>query len=87
MLAIFLVSRGCQSEGIELTKEEAIVIAKQEVDFTPDHVVVRLLRRGARFTPYWAVSLSERREDGSLDNITVVIVNAETGEVAEVRRA
>ena len=52
----------------------------------PDQVVVRLLRRGVRFAPYWAVSLSERGEDGRLDNTTVVVVNAETGEVAEVRR-
>lgn len=87
MLAIFLVARGCQTRGIELTQEEAIAIAKQEVDFTPDHVGVRLLRQGVRFTPHWAVSLSERRADGSLENITIVMVNAATGEVTEVRRA
>jgi hypothetical protein len=63
------------------------VIAKEEVAFTPDHVVVRLLRRGVRFTPYWAVSLSEKRSDGRLENITVILVDAETGEVVEVRRA
>jgi hypothetical protein len=87
LVAIFFVSRGCQTEGIELTQEEAIEIAKEEVDFEPDRVAVRLMRRGVSFRPHWAVSLSQEEEDGDLTNITVVLVDASNGDVVEVRRA
>jgi hypothetical protein len=87
LVAIFFVSRGCQTEGIELTQEEAIEIAKEEVDFEPDRVAVRLMRRGVSFRPHWAVSLSQEAADGGLTNITIVVVDASNGEVVEVRRA
>ena len=86
LVAIFLVSRSCQTEGIDLTQEQAIAIASEEVDFEPDRVVVRLLRRGLNFTPHWAVSLSQEREGGGFENVIVVTVNASTGEVVDVRR-
>jgi hypothetical protein len=86
LLAIFLVSRGCQREGIEITQDEAIAIAKDAVDFVPTREQVRLIRRGTAFAPQWAVSLAQE-EEGELRNVTVVLVDARTGEVLEVRRA
>jgi hypothetical protein len=86
LLAIFLVSRGCQSQGIDLTKDEAIAIAREQVDFEPDLEVVRFLRRGIRFKPYWAVSLSRRNAEGERTDVTVVVVDAATGAVVEVKR-
>lgn len=86
LIAIFLVSRGCQSEGIDLTKEQAIEIARKEVDFKPDLEVVRLIRRGVRFKPHWAVSLSREDANGKRTDVTVVIVDASTGKVVTVDR-
>jgi hypothetical protein len=86
LLAIFLVARGCQREGTEITQEEAVAIARDAVDFEPDRVVVRFVRRGASFRPHWAVSLSQEAEGGALTNVTVVVVDAGTGEVIEIRR-
>lgn len=85
ILAIFLVSRGCQREGIELTQDEAIAIAREQVTFVPDRIAVRFIRQGLSFQPHWAVSLSEETPEG-LANITVVLVDAETGEVVDIRR-
>lgn len=86
LIAIFLVSRGCQSEGIDLTQEQAIEIARQQVEFEPDLEVVRLIRRGVRFKPHWAVSLSHEDENGRQQDVTVVIVDAETGKVVRIDR-
>jgi hypothetical protein len=86
LVAIFFVSRGCQRQGIDLSQDQAIAIAKKEVDFEPDRVVVRFIRRGIRFRPHWAVSLSQEAADGSLRNITVVIVDAGSGKVVEITR-
>jgi hypothetical protein len=45
---------------------------------------VRFIRRGTSFAPQWAVSLS-KEADGALTSVTVVIIDARTGEVVEVR--
>jgi hypothetical protein len=42
--------------------------------------------RGAQSRPYWAVSFSTVAADGTLENVTVVVVNAESGEIEEIRR-
>jgi hypothetical protein len=86
LVAIFLVSRGCQSAGIELTKDEAIAVARTEADFKPDLEVVRLVRRGVQFKPHWAVSLSRKDAQGRRTDVIVVIVDAETGAVVSVHR-
>jgi uncharacterized membrane protein YkoI len=86
LIAIFLVSRGCQSEGIDLTKEQAIEIARKQVDFEPNLEVVRLIRRGVTFKPHWAVSLSREDENGKRTDATIVIIDAETGEVVRIDR-
>jgi hypothetical protein len=85
LLAIFLVARGCQREGTEISEDEAVAIAREAVDFEPDKVVVRFMRRGTSFAPHWAVSLSQETEGGELARVTVVVVNARTGDVVEIR--
>ena len=86
-VAIFFVARGCQSTGIDLTQDEAIEIAKTQVEFVPDNPQVRLLRRGVSFRPQWVVSLSEEAPDGRRINVTVVTIDAETGEILRVQRS
>lgn len=85
LLLIFAVSRGCQREGLDVTQDEAVEIAREQVDFEPDDVQVRLLRQGVAFTQRWIVGLAETRPNGERFNVTVVVIDAESGEVVEVR--
>lgn len=58
----------------------------REVSYRPDRTQVRLVRRGLpQSRPFWAVSLSTLDSEGRLDRVTVVIVDAQTREVEEVR--
>ncbi|MGH3103637.1 MAG: hypothetical protein ACRDN6_06025 [Gaiellaceae bacterium] len=85
LLIAVLVSRGCASSADEISKDEAIAIAKREVAFRPDRVQVRLVRRGFQSRPFWAVSLSTLDAEGRFDRVTVVLVDARTRVVEEVR--
>lgn len=85
LLVIFAASRGCQRQGQDVTQEEAVAIAREEVDFEPDEVQVRLLRQGVTFAQRWIVGLAEKRPNGERFNVTVVVIDAESGEVVEVR--
>ena len=85
LLLALLVSRGCGSSGDEISKEEAIAIAEREVAYRPDRVQVRLVRRGFQSRPFWAVSLATLDSRGRLDRVTVVLVDAQTRDVEEVR--
>ena len=47
---------------------------------------MRLVRRGVpNSRPYWAVSLATVDDAGKLERVTVVVVDAHTREIAEVR--
>ena len=85
LLAAFLVSRSCGSSSTSVSKEEAIEIASGAVDYEPDKVIVRFLQRGVRPQAFWAVSLQTLDGEGEIDRLTVVVVDAETGEIDEVR--
>ena len=87
LLAAFLVARGCGSQDVRISDDEAIAIARQEIDYTPDQVQVRLVRRGARSRPYWAVSLSTLGPQDIPERVTVVLVDARTKAVTEVRES
>jgi hypothetical protein len=84
-LLIFAVSRGCQREGLDVSQDEAVAIAEEQVDFEPDEVQVRLLRQGVNFTQRWIVGLAQKRPNGARYNVTVVVIDAESGDVVEVR--
>jgi hypothetical protein len=86
LVAIFLVSRGCQTQGIDLTQDEAIAIAVEQVDFEPDRTIVRFVRRGVGFRPHWAVSLVREGESGEPSSATVVLIDAADGDVVSVTR-
>jgi hypothetical protein len=85
LLVIFVASRSCQREGLDVSQEEAIEIAKQEVDFEPDDVQIRLLRQGVTYAQRWVVGLAELRANGERFNEVVVVVDASSGDVVEVR--
>ena len=83
LILAFGVSRSCGSVGDEVSQDEAIEIAREQVDFEPDHEQVRLFKKGAKSIPYWGVSLYK----GSRTRPTrcrVVQVDARTGEVVQI---
>jgi hypothetical protein len=80
-----VVARGCAGAGAEISKEDAIEIARGEVPYEPEATQVRLVRRGFQSRPFWAVSLSTLDSAGDPDRVTVVVVDARTRAVEEVR--
>ena len=86
LLLAFVSAKSCASRDTDIDPDKAIEIARQEIDYEPDQVMVRFTPRGVQSRPYWAVSLSTVEPDGQLGLVTVVVVNAETGEVVEIKR-
>ena len=69
-----------------MDKEKAIKIAVRQLDFKPECVQVRFLRRGFRSYPYWIVSLWTLDARKRFERVTLVEVDARTGKVARVTR-
>ena len=86
LLAAFLVSKSCGAVGDEISQKQAVAIAREHVDYKPERVMVRLLKQGLKSRPYWAVSLATFTDTGALERATVVVIDAKTGEVSEIRR-
>jgi hypothetical protein len=83
LFAAFLVSRGCASEGRNVSQDEAVAIARESTTFQPDKVQVRFLQQGIPPRPTWAVSLYDVDARGRPTTAQVIIVDASTGEVVE----
>jgi hypothetical protein len=86
LLAALLVSKSCGKTDPGVSQERAIEIAKGAVDFTPDRVQVRLMKRGLKSQEHWAVSLSTLGPKDELENVTVIVVDGDTGEIVEIRK-
>lgn len=83
----FFVAKGCQDREIKVSQDEAVAIATDQVDFTPEDTQVRLLRQGIERQPYWIVSLSILSPDGeTYDELAVVRIDAGSGKVVEFRQ-
>ena len=78
MLA-FLATKTCAARDDEVDFEEAEAIAREEVDFEPETVLVRPVQRGLDAHLYWAVSLSATNAAGIREDCATVLVDAETG--------
>ncbi len=82
----FLVAQTCQKSQIRFNKNQAIVTAQRQVDFTPKRTQVRLLRRGLNSKPYWIVSLSTPgQQRGTFHDLAVVRIDANTGKVVDLK--
>lgn len=90
LVVAFIVARGCQERDVQLTQEEAVELAGDQVDFEPTFTQVRLLRQGLNRKAYWFVSLSQPigfngdRPD-LFRNLAVVQIDSSSGEVDSVR--
>jgi hypothetical protein len=81
LLLAFVVLKSCSRQQNEVSQDEAVAIARMEIDFTPDKYVVRYLPQGIPPVYYWAVNFYETGEKGQITHTEVVLVNATTGEV------
>ena len=82
LLVAFFVTKSCERQQNEITQDEAVTIAKEHVDFTPDDYQVRYLPQGVPPVYFWAVSLYTLR-NGRPAHVQVVLVNATTGMVQD----
>jgi hypothetical protein len=81
----FVAAQTCQKSQIRYDKNEAILTAKRQVDFTPERTQIRLLRQGLNSKPYWIVSLSTPgTQRGTFHNLAVVKIDANTGKVKSI---
>ena len=85
-VAFVVGTRGCGSRDTDVSKEEAVEIARGEIDYEPDRVMTRFVPRGIQSRPSWAVSLATLREDGSFARVTVVLVDGRTGDVVDIKQ-
>jgi hypothetical protein len=86
LAAAFVVAQTCQKSQIRVDKNQAIVTAKAQVNFTPKRTQIRLLRQGLNSKPYWIVSLSTPgKREGTFHNLIVVRIDANTGKVTDIR--
>jgi hypothetical protein len=70
-----------------VSQARAVAIARPHVDFKPQEHQIRFVRRGIPPRGYWIVSFFIRRQSGGYKRVTVVLVDAQTGKVTEVRRS
>lgn len=82
LVAAFVVSRSCQEREVAIDKERAVEIARDQIDYEPQRVAVRFLRRGVPSRGYWAVSMP----GADPPRVTTVLISASSGDVVEVNR-
>ena len=70
-----------------VSEDRAVAIARPHIDFKPQDHQIRFIRRGIPPRGYWVVSFYIRRQGGGYKRVTVVLVDAQTGKVTEVRRS
>jgi hypothetical protein len=70
----------------KVSKTDAIAVARPNVDFKPQGYNIRLVRQGVPPRPVWAVSFWIRKAEGGFSKITLVLVDANSGRVMQVRR-
>ena len=88
LLALGLVlTRVLGRTDTKVSKGDAIAVARTKVDFKPQGHNIRLLRQGIPPRPVWAVSFWIRKiGGGGYSRITLVLVDANSGQIMQVRR-
>ena len=86
LAAALLVARTCGSSRGDVSREEAVALAREEATFQPcsDQRCVRVVNvpRGLPQRRYWLVGLAERLdEDGDPVQFENFLVDTATGEV------
>jgi len=84
LVLLVLVANSCQNSQVRFNQQQAIALARQQVDFQPTRTQVRLVRQGIRSQPVWAVSLSVPTGPDQFDRLAVVRIDANKGKVVSV---
>jgi hypothetical protein len=80
LFVAFLATKSCARQENKISQDEAVAIAREHVDFTPDRHQIRYLPQGIPPVYYWAVSLYTVK-NGHPVRVQVVLVNATTGAI------
>jgi hypothetical protein len=88
LLALGLVLVNVLGSGKpHVSAQQAVAIARPHIDFKPQDHQIRFVRQGVPPRGYWVVSFFIRRQSGGYKRVTVVLLDAATGKVTEVRRS
>ncbi len=88
LIALGLVLVNVFNQGSpQVSKDEAVAIGRKHVAFEPTGHQIRFVRRGIPSRGYWVVSYYVQKKDGGYSKITVVLIDATTGQISEVRRS
>jgi hypothetical protein len=79
-----LVANSCQRSQVRFNQQQAIALARQQVDFEPTRTQIRLIRQGVQGRPVWAVSLSVPTGPDRFDRLAVVRIDANKGKVVSI---
>ena len=85
LVAALIMARTCGETSADVSKEQAVEIAKGQVDFEPTDFQIRLLKQGLQSQEVWLVGLERSGANGELLNATSVLVDANTGDVIQVQ--
>jgi hypothetical protein len=85
LIAVALLLSRLSGRGEQqVSQERAVEIARPQVDFTPEGHNIRLVRRGIPPRAFWAVSFWIKDRTGHPTDVTVVLVDASTGQIDQV---
>jgi hypothetical protein len=85
-VGLALVKVAGQGGNSKISKEDALVVARQRIDFKPTGYQIRFIRRGIPSRGFWVASFYIRKSAGGYSRVTVVLVDAASGKVTEVRK-
>jgi hypothetical protein len=85
-VGLALVKVAGQGGNSKISKDDAVAIARQRIDFKPTGYQIRFIRRGIPSRGYWVASFYIRKRGGGYSRVTVVLVDAASGKVTEVRK-
>ena len=85
LVALFALLHFVEHGGKKIAKDEALAIGRTEVDFKPTGYQIRYLRRGIPPRGYWVTSFYRRKVAGGYSHVTVVVIDAVSGQITEVQ--
>jgi hypothetical protein len=84
LLAALLVARSCGATDPKISQNEAVGIAKGEIDYQPDCERIRFVKRGLSQQEIWLVGLA-KEIDRTRSRVTNVLIDADSGEILQVQ--
>ena len=86
VVGLLLVKVAGPGGNSKISKDDAVAIARQRIDFEPTGYQIRFIRRGIPSRGFWVASFYIRKNGGDYSRVTVVLVDAASGKVTEVRK-